>query len=241
MRLLSFLLACATLAAGCAAAPPAAGDKDVDLLLLGEQHDAAEHQRLHHQTVVDLLGRGRLAALVLEMAEEGATTAGLPRNADESAVRSALGWSEQAWHWQAYAPAVMAAVRAGVPVLGANLPRQQMRGAMADARLDAALPPEAMARHREAIRAGHCDLIPAERLGPMARIQVARDQAMARTLAQAARRGATVVLLAGSGHVDPELGVPRHLREDLSVRPVTWPPQPPKKDYCAELRRQMGR
>ena len=41
--------------------------------------------------------------------------------------------------------------------------------------------------------------------------QIARDRAMAQTLQQAARPGKTVVLLAGSGHVDPRLGVPRHL------------------------------
>ena len=42
-----------------------------DALLLGEQHDAAEHQAIERETVEALAARGRLAALAIEMAEEG--------------------------------------------------------------------------------------------------------------------------------------------------------------------------
>lgn len=210
------------------------------MLLLGEQHDAPDHQRRHHDKVTELTRQQRLAALAVEMAEQGRSTADLPRGADEAAVRAALGWQEEAWPWPAYAPAIMAAVRAGVPVLGANLPRTAMRAAMADESLDALLPPEALGRQREAIRAGHCDLIPPDRLAPMARIQIARDKAMAQTLVQAARPGATAVLLAGSGHVEPDLGVPRHLPAGLRADAIIWPGQPATRDYCAELRQQMA-
>src|SRR5688572_30803 len=90
-----------------------------DVLLLGEQHDAPEHQQLHHQAIQDLALQGRLAAVALEMAEQGASTVGLASDAPESAVRAALRWDENAWPWQAYGPAVMAAISAGVPVVGA--------------------------------------------------------------------------------------------------------------------------
>ncbi|HSW19577.1 MAG TPA: ChaN family lipoprotein [Ramlibacter sp.] len=223
---------------GCANAPPglaAAGDPDI--LLLGEQHDAARHQRWHFEAVRTLAARGRLAALALEMAEEGRSTAGLPANADEAAVRAALGWNEKAWPWAPYAPPVMAAVRAGVPVLGANLPRARMRAAMADVTLDALLPPEALARQQGAVRNGHCGLLPESQIAPMTRIQLARDRAMAQTLAAAARPGASVVLLAGSGHVDEAVGVPRHLPGGLSAKALSWPAEPANKDYCADLRK----
>ncbi len=246
------LRACALLLAasltGCASLPPPVRDAlPADALLLGEQHDAPAHQRLHHETVRALAARGQLAALALEMAEQGTSTRGLARDADEGAVRQALGWSEQAWPWAPYGPSVMAAVRAGVPVLGANLPRTQMRGAMADASLDQRLPPEALERQREAIRTGHCGLLPPAQIAPMARIQIARDRAMAETVSLAARdeRGAagrTVVLIAGSAHVDAALGVPQHLAQvagGVRVQAVTWPPAPPARDYCADLRRQM--
>jgi uncharacterized iron-regulated protein len=242
----SALLLAATLA-GCASLPPAAHDAlPADALLLGEQHDAPQHQRLHRDTVRALAARGQLAALALEMAEQGSSTQGLARGADEAAVREALRWNEQAWPWAPYGPTVMAAVRAGVPVLGANLRRAQMRAAMADTSLDTRLAPEALARQHEAIRSGHCGLLPQTQIAPMARIQLARDRAMAQTVSQAVQESKTaggtqrtVVLLAGAAHVDPALGVPRHLPEGLRAQAVSWPAAPPARDYCADLRRQM--
>lgn len=231
------LLICA-----CAAAPPSAlqGLLPADAVLIGEQHDAQEHQELHRQAVQSLAGRGALAALALEMAEQGASTAGLAPDAGEAAVRASLGWNDEAWPWKAYGPAVMAAVQAGVPVLGANLPRARMRAAMGDAQLDSLLDPQALQRQRDAMRDGHCGLLPESQLAPMARIQVARDRAMAATVARAAKPGQTVLLLAGAGHVDEALGVPQHLPATLKARSVEWPKQPPKKDYCAELRQRMA-
>lgn len=248
LRIGALLLAAAL--AACAGVPPAVRDAlPADALLLGEQHDAPAHQRLHHDTVRALAARGQLAALALEMVEQGANTQNLPRDADEAAARQALGWNEQAWPWAPYGPAVMAAVRAGVPVLGANLPRAQMRAAMGDASLDQRLPTPALERQREAIRTGHCDLLPPSQIAPMARIQIARDRAMAETVSQAVRAeggpqgsGRSVVLIAGSAHVDPVLGVPHHLAQlagGMRVQAVTWPPAPPARDYCADLRRQM--
>src|SRR3954471_14982212 len=143
-----------------------------DVLLVGEQHDDASHQREHRDLVQALAARGQLAAVAVEMAEQGSSTAGLPRDADESPVRASLGWDEKAWPWEPYAPAVMAAVGAGVPVIGANLPRERLRPAMQDASLDNVLDAAALDTQRNAIRAGHCDLLPATQLGPMVRVQV---------------------------------------------------------------------
>lgn len=232
-------VACALIAA-CAAPPTLDRLLPADAVLLGEQHDAPSHQRNHLEAVQRLTASGTLAALALEMAEQGASTAGLARDADEAAVRAALRWNEQAWPWSAYGPAVMAAVRAGVTVHGANLPRERMRPAIGDAQLDTLLDAAALQAQRDAIRAGHCGLLPDTQLGPMARIQIARDQAMARTVAQAVQPGKTVLLLAGAGHVDEAVGVPRHLPPTLRIRSQRWPAEPPAKDYCAELRRQMG-
>ncbi|HYE39158.1 MAG TPA: ChaN family lipoprotein, partial [Ramlibacter sp.] len=221
--------------AGCAASPL---DElgDVDALLLGEQHDAGAHPPLQESYVRGLAERGRLGAVALEMAERGASTAGLPRGASEEEVRAALRWNSQAWPWERYGPAVMAAVRAGVPVLGANLPRSEMRGAMDDGSLDRLLPGPAVKAQQQAIRQGHCDMLPEHQVRPMTRIQIARDRTMAQTLADAAARGKTVVLIAGAGHVQPDVGVPLHLPQALRVRPLVLPPEATGKDYCADLR-----
>lgn len=228
-----------TLLAACGVAPQRPAEPGA-LLLLGEQHDAPEHPRLQREWVQSLAGRGRLAALALEMAEQGTTTAGLPAGADEAAVQQALRWNPRAWPWVRYREPVMAAVRAGVPVLGANLPRAQMRDAMANGGLDALLSSNALQAQRLAIRAGHCDLLPEAQIPGMTRVQIARDRAMADTVAAAAVPGKTVVLIAGAGHVDPALGVPRHLPAAVTFTALRLPEVPPGTDPCDGLRRQLA-
>jgi uncharacterized iron-regulated protein len=230
-----------------------------DVLLLGEQHDAPEHQTRQRQLVAALAARGQLAALAMEMADSGGSTAGLAANASEAQARSALGWQAQAWPWEAYGPVVMAAVRAGVPVLGANLPRTQMRDSMADAQLDQRLPGPALKAQQQLIRQGHCDLLPESQIRPMTRIQIARDVRMAQTVAQAARAGQVVVLVSGSVHADKQLGVPQHLPQTLRVKAIrlkagpadadskgesfdsVWlSPALPDTDHCAGLKERLG-
>ena len=253
----------AALLGGCATPEPgqlpARTQQDLlptDVLLLGEQHDAPEHQALQQDTVQWLAGRGELAALVLEMAERGRSTAGLAADANERAVQSALRWSDAAWPWASYGPVAMAAVRAGVPVLGGNLPRKALSATTTDAALDARLPPEALQRQQEAVREGHCGLLPEKMLPGMVRVQIARDISLAQTAAEAHRPGMVVLLVAGNGHVQRSLGVPLHLPPNLRSKVVVtqagkalaaiekeadWvqstAPLPPR-DACAELREQ---
>ena len=222
-----------------------------DVLLLGEQHDAPEHQALQRESVEALAARGQLAALAMEMAESGRSTARLPASAGEAQVRAALGWNDKAWPWLSYGPVVMSAVRAGVPVLGANLPRARMKDAMTDVSLDVQLNEKALAAQRTAVRDGHCGLLPEAQIEPMTRIQIARDREMAHTAAQAVAPGRTVLLVVGSAHADKALGVPQHLPVELRVRSVglvagdasraghdgVWrTPALPAKDYCAGVK-----
>jgi uncharacterized iron-regulated protein len=231
-----------------------------DVLLIGEQHDAPSHQQLQAVVVQTLAADGRLAAVALEMADRGASTAGLAPQATEAQVQAALQWSDAAWPWAAYGPVVMTAVRAGVPVLGANLPRGQMKNAMFNIALDDHLTLGLWQKQQDIIREGHCDLLPVSQIIPMTRIQTARDAAMAQTVTAARQPSKTVLLVAGNGHVDRELGVPTHLGRDVTARalvlsPARSPgggtaspaadavwhtPPPPPKDYCADLRQQMA-
>src|SRR6218665_2004542 len=175
-------LAGALLLAGCAgSAPPAPwpgrllGLLPADALLLGGQHDAGEQpdaadpQCLQRQAVQWLEARGQLAAVVIEMAEHGHGTRGLPRQASQAQARAALQWNDAAWPWSSYGPVVMAAVAAGAPVLGGNLPRSRLRAAMDDAAWDRHLPAPALQRQYDALRQGHCGLLPEAQLVPMAR------------------------------------------------------------------------
>jgi len=230
-----------------------------DALLLGEQHDASAHQQIHQQVIALLAQRGLLAAVALEMADAGVATAGLHPSSTEQQVKNALKWDDQGWPWQAYGPAVMTAVRGGVPVLGANQPRGLMRGNMNDSALDNQLPGPALKAQQQLIRSGHCNLLPESQITPMTRIQIAKDISMANTLVKAALPGKVVLLLSGSGHTDRLLGVPQHLPASLKVKAVrlragdaqdgdkaeafdaVWAtPALPEKDYCAAFKAQMG-
>src|SRR5688572_17592742 len=152
------LAGCASLTPAPEPAPPTAQRIQVllptDFLLIGEQHDAPDHHRIEREAVEALAAKGQLAALAIEMAEQGEDTRLLPASASEEQVRKALRWNEPGWPWQAYGPVVMAAVQAGVPVLGANLPRARMKDAMADVSLDVQLSAEALQAQQAAVRDG---------------------------------------------------------------------------------------
>lgn len=268
----SFALVATLLAAGCTlprTPPPEPWPERLqsllpaDVLLLGEQHDAPDHQRLQREAVQWLAARGQLAAVVMEMAEAGRSTAALARNATPEEARAALQWNDSAWPWDAYGPVVMAAVAAGVPVLGGDLPSSELRAAMGHAAWDQHLPPAALQRQHAAMRDGHCGLLPPSQIAPMARAQIARDASLARTARQALRPGQTVLLVAGGGHVLRTLGVPTHwpaeirskvalaqagqaptaIKSDVAngdVDAVLETPAIEAKDHCAALRKQWG-
>ena len=273
-RLLRPLAALLALLLGACALPPLDAAQQArlasllpaDALLLGEQHDAPEHQQLQRQVVQWLADRGQLAAVVLEMAEAGHGTAGLPPDASARQVRAALAWDDARWPWRTYGPVIMAAVAAGAPVLGANLSLAQMREAMRQSALDDRLPAELLAVQRQRIRDSHCGLLPEPRIDPMTRVQIARDIAMAGAVARAAQQaapGRVVLLITGNGHVHRALGVPRFLPADLKAKVLSaqaqsaqaaienealadralqagdlrWPTPPlPPRDPCATLR-----
>lgn len=229
-----------------------------ELLIFGEVHDQPDQQRQVADEVQRLAAAGRLAAVVVEMAEVPHGSAGLPRDASEAQVQQALQW--RGWPWERYAAVVMNAVRAGVPVLGGNLPRAQMRAAMADASLDAAVSPRVRVLFAQEVRDGHCGLLPEAQVPGMVRIQIARDRSLAATASQASRDAAaqqTVLLLAGAQHASRDRGIPLHLAQtdprlpvqvvmfgELSERLVADERRDaqftPQADHCEGLRSSLG-
>jgi uncharacterized iron-regulated protein len=166
--------------------------------------------------------------VVIEMADAGRSTAGLPRDSSDAAVREALAWT--GWTWADYAGVVMAAVHAGVPVLGGNLPRAGMRETMRDASLDGRVDAAARTLLADAVRTGHCNLLPESQIPGMVRIQIARDVSMARTVSaalDAAPAGQRVLLLTGAQHASRDRGVPLHLPPGTSLHVTMFGEGPP--------------
>lgn len=227
------------------------------VVLLGEQHDADEHQTLARLSVARLAQSPGLSALVLEMADEGTNTTGLPTHATEAQVRERLRWNDAGWPWQRYGPVVMQAVQLGVPVVGANLPRPAMGAVMRDEQWDTRVPAGVLADHRKRMVDSHCGLLPESQVPGMARIQIARDERMAQTAERWLRPGKTVLLVAGAEHVKRDRGIPLFWSATLAqqahvvwiragkphteakgLADATWAtPATPERDHCAEMAR----
>jgi len=227
------------------------------VVLLGEQHDADEHQHIARWAVVRLAHSPGLSALALEMADADTSTQGLPPHATEQQVRERLRWNDAGWPWQRYGPVVMQAVRLEVPVVGANLPRSAMVSVMRDEQWDTRVPTRVLSEHRERMVGSHCGLLPASQVPGMARIQIARDERMAQTVERWLRPGQTVLLVAGAEHVKRDRGVPlfwsaalaeqAHVvwmssgqlnAQSVGVADAVWTtPTRPERDHCAQMAR----
>lgn len=212
---------------GCAAPSPATRSNAAPLLLWGEVHD---HPALHArrlQAFDTLLAGGPRPALVMEMFDrerQGEIDRLRAAGADAAALVAAVGG--RGWHWPFYQPFVERALARGLPLVAANVGRDEARRVIADGLaahgFDAAVPELLLARQADLIEASHCGMVDASRARRMALAQVARDQAMARAVQAHAARG--VVLLAGNGHVRRDIGVPHWIDALLRerVRAVGW-------------------
>ena len=196
-------------------------------VLLGEKHDNPDHHRLQAALVRALVASGRRPAVAFEMLDtaQAAALAGhltaAPRDADR--LGDAVGWRESGWPpWSDYKPIAEAALEAGLPLLAANLPavvvsavargnRSALPAPLVTAYgLDRLLPADIEAAMAAEIRDAHCGHTNPTMVVNMVAAQRARDAQMADTLLSATADGA--VLIAGTGHVRRDRGVPMYLR-----------------------------
>jgi uncharacterized iron-regulated protein len=247
VRLLALVLA-TLVASGCAlvpatgapaalaAEPQALADamRGVPVVLLGEVHDNAAQHALRAEALARLIAAGARPAIAFEQldrerqADVERARRERPRDVDWL-IAQAAGWD--GWDWSLYRPFLRLALDNDLPIVAANLSRtdasrviREGYGAAFDASARAALgldavPADLLAAHEREVDVGHCGLMPAAMLAPMARAQLARDAALATAIAPHAARG--VVLLTGNGHARRDLGVPRWLAPELRARALS--------------------
>ena len=196
-------------------------------VLLGEKHDNPDHHRLQAWLVRELLAAGRRPAVAFEMLSDAQADA-LRRHlaaapSDADGLGRAVGWDASGWpDWAQYRPIAEAALRAGVPIVPANIPpataRAVARGGLAAldpalvARygLDGPLPSGAAVSLAAELREAHCGHASEAMLAGMATAQRARDARMAESLVGGGGPDGAV-LIAGAGHVRRDRGVPAYL------------------------------
>jgi uncharacterized iron-regulated protein len=194
------------------------------IVLLGEVHDNARQHEQRLAAFEGLLARGARPALVMEQfdAHRQADIDRLrAQGADAARIVAEAGGS--GWHWPFYRPFVERALAHGLPLVAANVGRDEARRVMAEglaARgFDADVPEDIVRAQAAQIEASHCGRVDATVARRMALAQMARDQSMARALEAHSMRGA--VLLAGNGHVRTDVGVPRWLSAATRARTLS--------------------
>jgi uncharacterized iron-regulated protein len=192
----------------------------VRVVYLGERHTVVRHHAAQAEIVAGLASRKRPLVLGLEQieAEQQPIVERFNRGElDFEKLADALQWGRRWRGYEQYRPVLEAARRHNVPVLGLNARsetiRQVARGggvAKLAPELRRQLPAEIQlddAPYRRLLElqmAVHMAATP-ERLRPMIEAQIARDEAMADTLARYLQseqgRGRTAVVICGGGHV----------------------------------------
>jgi uncharacterized iron-regulated protein len=195
-------------------------------VLLGEKHDNPDHHQMQAAVLRGILATGRRPLVAFEMFTPDDTPAitrhlaAAPR--DAAGLGAAVDWKHSGWpDWQYYQPIAQAALDAGVPIVAANLTPAAARALARGQRsalpaglaeryaLDQPPPAALQAALTTEIRDAHCGHFPADRVDGMVLAQRARDSALAESLL-AGSDGA--VLIAGTGHVRNDRGVPSYLR-----------------------------
>lgn len=219
------------------------------LVLIGEIHDNPDHHRIQARLTAALLDDRADRALAIEMirSDQQPTldTFLARRPGDLAGLGRTLEWSQSGWPaWTHYAAVLAPFVARRLAVLGANLPRTEIRAiardgfaALGRARLtalalDHPIPKAVLDATAKEITEVHCGAFPQARAVPFAQIQLARDAAMAAALREAARRaGGKAVLIAGNGHLRTDRGVPWQLgRQGYRGRILTIAPMEVQAD-----------
>lgn len=180
-------------------------------VLLGEKHDSKRHHELQRELLAALITRGRRPALVLEMLEIDVQEK-IDSLGEDGADLAAFA---PGWDWPLYQPIVAVARANKLPVIAGNYPRAKIKASFHGTpippedrttfALDTVLPERASLEQE--LLDGHCGHLPKEMLPGFVDAQRLRDGQMAdRMITRATSDGA--VLLAGSGHVRNDRGVP---------------------------------
>ena len=225
-RSLPVAITLAALLCACAA-PPSTAELQFKqpLVLLGEVHDNAVQHALRLRAFEASLAAGHRPALLMEQFDRD-RQADIDRQRaqrpapDAAALVAAASAPGAGWDWAFYKPFITLALRHDLPIVAANVSRTEARAVMkqglAASGFNPTVPADVEAGIVAAVLASHCGLLDEATARRMALAQSARDQFMAQMVEKHASRG--VLLLAGNGHVQTDLGVPRWLSPATRAR-----------------------
>ena len=231
-------------------------------LIIGEQHDNADHHAAQLWLLQALGEQRQQGSLLLEMLtadQQSKVPAArqMPASAD---VAKALDWQD-GWDWTLYGPIVRFALSQPYSLLAANLDNNEIRAVyrepppLSGARSNAASVQDKLLRQ---ISDSHCGLLPESQMPAMLAVQQQRDRRMAERLLAAPTPS---ILLAGAWHARKDAGVPLHVLDLGAAKEsavlimaeqgdavtaamadyVWYTPATTKPDYCEQMRQQFGK
>ncbi len=232
-------------------------------LIIGEQHDNADHHAAQLWLLRSLGEQRPQGSLLLEML----TPDQQPRvdqvrqsTTPPADLPGALAWDD-GWDWSLYGPIVRFALTQPYPLLAANLNNGEIRTFYRS-------PPVLKGQRSNAesvktllleqISESHCGLLPESQMPAMLAVQQQRDRRMAERLLAAPTPS---ILLAGAWHARKDVGVPLHVVDlgapqaptvlmlaeqgaevTAAMADYIWlTPATPKPDYCEQMRKQFGK
>jgi uncharacterized iron-regulated protein len=204
--------------------------QDKPIWLMGEIHDNEQGHFYRLQDLKSNVGPLERPAILMEqfdVSRQEALTKAWQTCKQAQCVIDAAGGS--GWDWSLYVPLIDWVLANRLPLVAANLSRDQTQAVMKDGfsavfdaatmtkyKLDKPLPQPWLDQQRRAIEQGHCNMLPAASIDPMVNAQAARDVQFAILIEQYASQG--VVLIAGDAHVRRDLGVYQWLPSSLRDR-----------------------
>ncbi len=231
-----FALCAVLVAAACSTLPATRPAAQVapTVWLMGEVHDNPQAHRARYNLIASKVKAGWRPAIAMEQFDR--EHQGLLRTAQDECKTAACitsrPWVEK-WQWELYEPLIQLALDYQLPLLAANVSREDanriVKGGytaaldpdtIAHYELNKPLPTALAEQHRQNIVEGHCNMLPPQVAEKMIPAQVARDVWMAHVIEQQAEQR-DVVLIAGNGHVQKDVGVvhwlPVTLQETTTV------------------------
>lgn len=197
-----------------------------DFVLLGETHDNPEHHSIEVEVLQALVRKESPPALVLEMLDledqPKIDRFMQTKSTDTALFNQQTGFAKKGWDWLLYRPLIATVLDHQLRIVAGNLSHKQLMAVIQNGFSDAPL----AVRHRLAqsqklkpvqrqqlmqdIRDSHCGKLPEKMVPGMTDAQITRDVMLAEKIAAA---GKPVLLIAGSGHVRRDRGVPFYLSQ----------------------------
>jgi len=195
-----------------------------DTVLVGETHDNPEHHQRQIDIIKRYLAKGETGLVALEMVTDTQMESILkdqPNDADS--LIKVLTRETNGWEYEKYYKDVFQSLYdSGYMMTAANLNRNIMIGIVTQG--DSAIPENirAIVSHvsldeekttslQKEIESSHCGMLLGQHAAGMIMGQRVRDAYMAKALVDAKTKADKVLLLAGSGHVRSDRGVPLYV------------------------------